>query len=124
MSEKPEAVAIPLEAILMLVAELKSDESVAASFLKHHVDEAGDSQTWSKTPIPELCDYYTGSRQLVKIIMTLLTMPPPENVPKSATEGKLVIDKREYLTLMTLVDGLKDIKSSLKWTYNISLEVH
>ena len=95
MSEKPEAVAIPLESILMLVAELKSDESVAASFLKHHVDEAGESHTWNKTPIPELCDYYTGSRQLVKIIMSLLTAPPPVNVPESAAEGKLVMHKAE-----------------------------
>jgi len=124
MSEGSGIVGIPLETVLVMVAELKSDESVAASFLKHHMDDVKEGQLWDATPIPELCEYYTACRQLTKIIMSLLTAPLPEGIAPESADGKLVLAKAEYITLMTLMKGLKEIRQALKKSYNISLEVH
>ena len=124
MSEDSGVYGIPLENVLVLVGELKGDESIAASLLKYHFGIVDETSDWNATPIPDLCEYYTACRQLSKVIMSMLQAPPPPNVDPKETQGNLVLGQVQYATLTGLLDAMRDIKDSLKWGYNISFEVH
>lgn len=124
MSENSGVMAIPLESVLMLVSELKSNESCAASLMQYHFSIAKDEADWNTTPIPELCEYYTGCRQLTKIIMMLLSSPTPKDISHEEAEGKLVMEQVEYRTLTTLLAAVTELKDGLRWSHNISFEVH
>jgi hypothetical protein len=124
MSEDSGVVAIPLENVLMLVGELKGDESIAASLLRYHFGISEELSDWATTPVPELCEYYTACRQLSKIIMSLLTSPIPENVDPDEADGNLVLGPVQYSTLTGLLNAMNEIKDNLRWSHNISFEVH
>ena len=124
MNNNPAGYTIPLENILVLVSDLKSDESISASLLKYHVEEASVAEDWETTPIPKLCEYYSGCRHVRNLIMELLIAPTPIKVEKALSEGALVMGEAEYNILATLLTSLEELRLSLRLGHNISFEVH
>ena len=134
MSEEGGAYVLSAEKVLLLVIELKEDESLGASLLQHYIEMTGND-SWEDTPIPPLCEYYTGCRHIRQMLMDMMTTPvedralsgvgpKPKNLDDPSAKSGFVMTEGEYVILNTLLSSLKALKSMLRVRHNISFEVH
>ena len=117
---------IPAGSLEKIREELLELKTTSSCLLKYYA-ELREVDAWDDSPIIHLCELYCGSSSMDGLLTTLSEDPGvevPQQYLDMIADGDVVISNAEYVAILTLLESLRNLKSSTATNYGISFEVH